>query len=204
MASDPPAGGSLVEPRLVRHASDWERELWLLHDPRGGTVERGVLVVFSVALAGLLGRLAVLGRMSPEHFLVFGLVGLVMLGGIIASFTGRHLVVKVSRDGLSLDHLEGLVPDDADFDRVWDWSTSWSTGVPWQQIQEVVTEPDGRLRLRLTHGDWVLGTMRSRTLDSLVPAIRQGIRMWGAHRQRPDGAMADLQALRGQVSRETA
>ncbi len=204
MVADPIPRSPLIDPRLVRHETDWERQAWVLHDPRGGTVERAMLVGFSVALAALVGRLAVSGRTEPEHFLVFGMVGLVMLAGVVATYTGRHVALKVSRDGVQLEHLEGLLPDEADLDSVWSWPATWSTTVPWTRIRRVSREPGGRLRLVLVHGEWTVGTMRASTLDTLVPAIEQGIRTWGAHRQRPDGALADVQALRGRASSELA
>lgn len=199
-SSNPPGEAELVQPRLVRQASEWERQLWVLHDPRGGGLERAVLVAFSVALAVLLARLAVLGRISPEHFVVFGLVALVMLGGILASYTGRHVVVKVSRLGLSVDHLEGLLPDEADFDQIWTWPTTSTESVSWRQVHAVVRLPDGRVRLTLG-GDrtWIVGTLSPETCRTLLPAIEQGIRMWGAHRQRADRALSDVEALRGRA-----
>lgn len=197
----------MAELRLVEHEAGWERAWWLLHAPAAGRPERTLLTWVIFGMGGLVGQLIVTSALRPDHIAAFGLVGLVLLGGLAVSRSGRHVVIRLSREAIAVDELQGQIPEGTSPDRIWTWPTSRSTRVPLDQIRAVARLPDGRVRISRGTANappTILGPFDGSTLHTLVPAVEQALRAWGGARSRASADLSEVNALRHRVATDDA
>ncbi|MEN0065569.1 MAG: hypothetical protein AAGA48_25735 [Myxococcota bacterium] len=202
-----PSIPSLLPPdwQLVLHESAWERQVWLLKTASKGGPERQLIGVVAGVLAVMVVGLVVTGELTGEQFLALTLLGVAISAGIVASYIGPSYAVKLDREGITVGLLESGMPHEVEFEGIWSWPMTTITRLSWREVRSFEPLDDGKLRISLAKANarpWILGKFSPEVLATLGPAIEQGIRMWGAHRDRAPAVLAEVEALTDQAKRK--